>query len=1121
MAINSALSLVYNQLTAFAGLDDFWDRFDTAFGTQYDYLTAFTLKSQWQSQDFSLFPQIEVVSSEVLGTAKGAYAISTNKIYLSDAFISSASQQSLEAVILEEFGHFVDAQVNTADTAGDEGELFSDLVRGVSLSAAELGRIQAEDDHAIAVIDGQEVAIEQQNFTGTNGNDTITGTSGNDTISPLLGKDNVNGGAGTDLLVVDYSSNSYKGISSNFSSNGTGGFNGYFAAYYGTGGSDYNQVVFSNVEQFQVTGTGVADSIYTQTGNDTVNGGAGNDLISTNAGNDVLNGGAGRDTLTGGAGEDTYIFQFGQSSVSLTDRITDFSFDSDKISLLTSSGVATGSIQSFSIAANSVAADLTSVVSGVFADANGTLAGTQALGLNSAALVVVSTPAIAGTYLVVNDSKSGFQVDSDLVVNLTGYTGTLPSPGNSLSTATSVIVSSSGKNYRGVVNSTDPNDYYKFSLGSSNNYTLSLSGLSATATAQLLDSNGNVLNTLSNSLQTPQLINGTVSGGIYYVRVSSVGSVNTQYDLGLSVQPTLSGITTTASDAPIYINDIPVTSVFNPPLNPLTAQSTSLINLDDFRADPCFAGINGNGFSVVILDTGIDLDHPFFGPDSFNDGSADRIVYGQDFADYDFDASDNNGHGSNVSSIIASQDSIYTGMAPGANIIHLKVFPDSGGPGSFSSVEQALQWVANPFNVSFYNIASVNMSLGDGGKYTSTQALYGIDDEIANIVSQDIIVVSSSGNSFFDLPNPSIQGVGYPSADPNSLSVGAVYDANIGGVGYSSGAIAYTTAADRIAPFSQRDANLTTIFAPGAAITGANQNGGTVTMHGTSQAAPHIAGIAALAQQLAVQELGYRLTQAQFVSLLQSTGVIINDGDDEDDNVTNTGLNFKRVDVHALGKAIGAIGNNAPIVNTYIGGAYTPIPNTFPNAVFPNAVFTDPDGDHMTYTATLSNGNPLPSWLIFSSNDVPNPDQITFSLGSGVPASIPSPGIYVTLTATDCWGASASQTFSIFTQGSGLVIDGYIAGAEVFLDANQKNGIRDLNEPFTYTDANGAYQLNLDGFDTNNNGVIDPSEGIIIVRGGVDTSTGLPLETPLTAIPGSGVVTLLTTLVAKLYLARR
>jgi hypothetical protein len=161
MSINSALSLVYDQLSNFASLENFWSLFDTAFGTQYNYLTAFTLKSQWQSQDFSLFPQIEVVSSEVLGTAKGAYAISTNTIYLSDAFISSASQQSLEAVILEEFGHFVDAQVNATDTAGDEGELFSAIVRGVSLSATELSRIKVEDDHAAIVVNGQSIAVEQ------------------------------------------------------------------------------------------------------------------------------------------------------------------------------------------------------------------------------------------------------------------------------------------------------------------------------------------------------------------------------------------------------------------------------------------------------------------------------------------------------------------------------------------------------------------------------------------------------------------------------------------------------------------------------------------------------------------------------------------------------------------------------------------------------------------------------------------------------------------------------------------------------------------------------------------------------------------------------------------------
>ena len=182
-----SLASVYAQLTNFANLGNFWSLFDTVFGSSYDLTTAVKFKLQWQNGSFSQFPQIEVVSNSVLGTANGAYAISTNKIYLSDSFISTASQQSLEAVILEEFGHFVDAQVNTKDTAGDEGELFSALVRGVSLSASELSRIKTEDDHAIALIRGQQVAIEQSTgsiiqLTNNNTNDEFPQISGNNVV---------------------------------------------------------------------------------------------------------------------------------------------------------------------------------------------------------------------------------------------------------------------------------------------------------------------------------------------------------------------------------------------------------------------------------------------------------------------------------------------------------------------------------------------------------------------------------------------------------------------------------------------------------------------------------------------------------------------------------------------------------------------------------------------------------------------------------------------------------------------------------------------------------------------------------------------------------------------------
>jgi hypothetical protein len=98
---------------------------------------------------------------------------------------------------------------------------------------------------------------------------------------------------------------------------------------------------------------------------------------------------------------------------------------------------------------------------------------------------------------------------------------------------------------------------------------------------------------------------------------------------------------------------------------------------------------------------------------------SDRIVYQYDFADGDADASDVDGHGSNVSSIVASSDSIHTGMAPDADIIHLKVFGDDGG-GNFAYVESALQWVVE--NAATYNIASVNMSLGDTANWNTAQS---------------------------------------------------------------------------------------------------------------------------------------------------------------------------------------------------------------------------------------------------------------------------------------------------------------------------------------------------------------------------------------------------------------
>ncbi|MBI2875792.1 MAG: right-handed parallel beta-helix repeat-containing protein, partial [Candidatus Tectomicrobia bacterium] len=330
-----------------------------------------------------------------------------------------------------------------------------------------------------------------------------------------------------------------------------------------------------------------------------------------------------------------------------------------------------------------------------------------------------------------------------------------------------------------------------------------------------------------------------------------------------------------------------------------TGWADRLTRLDDFRADPRFAGIDGEGLAAVIIDSGIDLDHPFFGPDQDHNGVGDRIVFQYDFADHDADASDSMGHGSVISSIIGSQDGTYAGVAPGVDLIALKVFEDSGR-GYFAYLEQALQWVVA--HAEDYNIAAVNLSLGDGANWGSAVSLYGLGDELAAMAEQNILVVAAGGNSFYQFGEA---GAAYPAADPHTLGVGAVWSGDYSGPWrFSNGAIDYTTGADHLASFSQRDPFLTEVFAPGARLTGAGPNGGTLTMQGTSQAAAYVSGAAVLAQQIAQQELGRKLSVGEFARLLTATGEILHDGDDESDNVANTGLNFARIDLLSLAEGI-------------------------------------------------------------------------------------------------------------------------------------------------------------------------------------------------------------------------
>jgi len=163
MSINlePSLSQTYRELTTFAGLDDFWNLFDTAFDVKYNRDVATSLRSQWLSSDFSQIPQIEVLDSTILGNAKGAYSTTTNKIYLSSDFVATSTPEFISTVLTEEIGHFIDAQINQTDTTGDEGAIFAALVNGEDLSSEQLQKIKEENDSGVITVDGQSIQVEQ------------------------------------------------------------------------------------------------------------------------------------------------------------------------------------------------------------------------------------------------------------------------------------------------------------------------------------------------------------------------------------------------------------------------------------------------------------------------------------------------------------------------------------------------------------------------------------------------------------------------------------------------------------------------------------------------------------------------------------------------------------------------------------------------------------------------------------------------------------------------------------------------------------------------------------------------------------------------------------------------
>ncbi len=299
---------------------------------------------------------------------------------------------------------------------------------------------------------------------------------------------------------------------------------------------------------------------------------------------------------------------------------------------------------------------------------------------------------------------------------------------------------------------------------------------------------------------------------------------------------------------------------------------------------------DGRRTAVAVVDTGVDAAHPTFGgrvvaeacfslEGDCPSGAASLVGPGAapscSFAASCF-------HGTHVAAIAAGGDATWTGVAPRADIIAVRVFSQFSGPQlcvdedpcALAYTSDIIAGLAFVRGLSGVQVAAANLSLG-GGQFTS-QAACDADDppmaaEFAALRAAGIAPVVAAGNEGF------ANALGSPACITGAISVGSV------------------DLADRVDPTSN-SAPFLSLLANGVNVTSALPSvlsGGALwgAASGTSMAAPHVAGaFAALRSADPMADVDSALTA------LQGSGVPVMD--------PKSGLVTPRLQVDAASKAL-------------------------------------------------------------------------------------------------------------------------------------------------------------------------------------------------------------------------
>ena len=263
--------------------------------------------------------------------------------------------------------------------------------------------------------------------------------------------------------------------------------------------------------------------------------------------------------------------------------------------------------------------------------------------------------------------------------------------------------------------------------------------------------------------------------------------------------------------------------IFGSQANPPSWGLTSISGLE--RQAFQYPIAKGRNVRVYVVDTGVDGLLPSFGSRVKNGWSifecnsgreptglvSSPVIQTSSTTTTDSSLTDEHGHGTHVAGIIGGQE---TGVAKDVTIVSVRVF--RAGTGPISNVIAGLAWIISQKKTSAIEL--VNLSI------TSTRSAI-LNAMLESAWKANLLIISASGNQAGNACNIS------PAASaPWILSVGAYCENR------------------QIAPFSNRGGRCVHIYAPGCNIFSlvSGAPGALLALNGTSMAAPHATGLAAL-----------------------------------------------------------------------------------------------------------------------------------------------------------------------------------------------------------------------------------------------------------------------------------